>query len=145
LGAGGRGVHANRRGGLKTLSNQETLDMVANEVNKLVDQLGWFKTPAYRYWRKTLDELEPTRHRGFKKRLHKKDNYAFAYTTEPAIDDEGKKVWFAIKYRIARVGVTREKWQMVKHRSFKHPRKAREKAYSWYAERCNKLRGANEA
>lgn len=118
---------------------QETLQKITDEINRVLDELGWYETLNYRYWRLTLPELEPTRHRGFKRRLKKRDNYAFAYTTNPVLDDEGKKVWLAIKYRVKRVGATREKWTMVKHRKFRHPRKARNQAYKWYCERKRKL------
>ncbi len=107
--------------------------------SKELSKLGFgARMPRWSYFRHDLKALEP-RHRGQTRRQRKKDGFVFAYTTEPLVE-QGKKRYYALKYRVKRLKVSREEWTLIKKRGFARRKVAKAKAVEWYNKRGEELR-----
>lgn len=117
-----------------TEQKDEFLEKLQTMISKIMPHM-----PPYRYWQATLNQLEPHRHRGFSKRLHKKDNRMYGFTTETCLEN-GKPRYYAFVYRIKKTKGNVEHLKLVRKRVFARRNKAKSKAYHWYCQRIEQLK-----
>lgn len=125
---------------------------VETDLNKMIETDPIFRQivsklfpsmPRYRFWQAKLKALEPHVRKSLnrKKRVHKKDNRLFGFTVETLMENGRPPRYYAFIYRTKQLKNNYENLRLVRKVAFARKKKAKERAYEWYCERVEQLKG----